>query len=86
MSFKKLNPHGIQKDFYGKAMVTDIDGNLCLFSYDTMVAWWDGKRLHRSWWGWSATTSKHVKAFCLEVGTDFPCKKQWDKMTVETMP
>lgn len=88
MNFKILEGHGVQKSFYRKASVGTEDGKIfCLYSYDTLVAWYDypKRKFHRAWDGWSATTSRHIKAFMIMLGIDYayPCKKAWEKMTVE---
>lgn len=54
------------KSFYHKAIVeVDKDGNETLYSYGTPII----KRLVfgdlvKLWSGWSATTGRHIKAFC----------------------
>lgn len=84
MKIHDLDPNGLQKSFYGKAKVIELDdGTELLKSYDTIVA----KRLPNgelrrcydyyvvtkrgpffSEWDeeveWTATTGKHIKAFC----------------------
>lgn len=75
----ELCPTDGRRSFYGKAKVfRHTDGAATLRSYDTNVMRRDADgSLHRLWSGWSATTGRHVKAFC---GLD---KKAWDKMPVE---
>lgn len=76
MTRYELQPIGSQKSFYGKAyVVRENDGTERLFSYDTeiIVRYPDG-RLQRIWDGWSATTGRHIKAFC---GIN---KKEYDKL------
>ena len=75
--FYELSPVDSRKSFYGKAIVCiDRKGEI-LYSYNTpvIVRRLDGK-LERLWNGWSATTGRHVKAFC---GIS---KKEWNKMKV----
>ena len=61
-----LAPCDGRKSFYGKAKVyTSADGSKTLYSYGTAII----KRtasgsLVRLWGGWSATTGRHIKAFC----------------------
>lgn len=61
-----LIPTDGRKSFYNKAIVTvDENGAETLYSYDTPII----KRLVsgelvRLWAGWSATTGRHIKAFC----------------------
>lgn len=68
-----------RKSFYGKCKVYRMkDGTEYLQSYDTIVMRRDPDgTLHRTWSGWSATTGRHVAAFC---GYN---KAAWDRMTVE---
>ena len=79
MQTYELTPTDGRKSFYSKAIVViDNDGTETLYSYNTPVIrrWTEGK-LERLWDGWSATTGRHVKAFC---GIS---KKEWDKMEVK---
>ena len=62
----ELVPDNGQKSFYGKAVVeTYTDGSAVLFSYNTPIV---KRLLHgelvRLWDGWTATTGKHISAFC----------------------
>lgn len=63
----ELIPTNGQKSFYGKAVVEVYqDGSAILFSYNTPIV----KRalngdLTRLYAGWSQTTGKHIKAFCV---------------------
>ena len=60
-----LQPNGSRKSFYGKAIVKVYsDGTQILQSYQTDVL----KRsangtFERLWFGWSATTGSHIRAF-----------------------
>lgn len=62
----ELIPMTGQKSFYGKAVVVVEDnGTETLYSYGTPIV----KRLVsgelvKMWDGWTATTGKHIKAFC----------------------
>lgn len=62
----ELIPHDGRKSFYGKAVVMiDENGNETLYSYNTPII----KRLIsgelvKLWSGWSATTGRHIAAFC----------------------
>ena len=62
----ELKPAGGQKSFYGKArVVVEDDGTETLISYATAVMRRDPDgKLTRLWWDWSATTGRHIKAFC----------------------
>lgn len=65
-----LRPTDSHKSFYGKASVyIDEFGNEFLISYNTLIMakFVDkkyGDNLVRYWDGWSATTGRHIKAFC----------------------
>lgn len=62
----ELIPNDDRKSFYGKAVVEVAnDGTETLYSYNTAII----KRtaageLVKLWDGWSATTGRHIKAFC----------------------
>lgn len=61
----ELIPIDGRKSFYGKAYVLLNGGEETLYSYDTPII----KRLStgelvRLWGGWSATTGRHIAAFC----------------------
>lgn len=62
----ELKPTNGQKSFYGKAKVyITEDGTKTLYSYDTPIISVDPQGgLHRLWQGWTATTGKHIRAFC----------------------
>ena len=89
MASYELMPNDSRKSFYGKAVVIQRDDLRILLSYGTAVGYMDAAgNFHRTWGGWSATTSRHVKAFTLAFS---PIKRgigkaDWDKMPVETVP
>ena len=62
----ELIPADGRKSFYGKAVViVEDNGTETLYSYNTPII----KRLVsgelvKLWDGWSATTGRHIKAFC----------------------
>ena len=62
----ELTPTDGRKSFYGKAVVVVEDnGTETLYSYGTPIV----KRLVsgelvKLWSGWSATTGRHIQAFC----------------------
>ena len=61
-----LTPVDNRKSFYGKAyVIVSNDGTETLYSYDTEICKKaiDGA-ITRIWPGWSATTGRHIKAFC----------------------
>lgn len=76
MKVMELHPVDGRKSFYGKAVVLVFsDGTEILRIYQTDIV----KRnpdgtLERLWEGWSATTGRHIKAFC---GLD---KKGFDRL------
>lgn len=54
-----------QKSFYHKAVVQERDnGTEVLFSYSTPIVVRRNGKVERLWHGYSATTQKHVRAFC----------------------
>lgn len=61
-----LTPVDNRKSFYGKAYVIVSDnGAETLYSYDTEIARKEKSgTITRIWPGWSATTGRHIKAFC----------------------
>ncbi len=62
----ELTPTDGRKSFYGKAVViVEDDGTETLYSYGILII----KRLVsgelvKLWDGWTATTGRHVQAFC----------------------
>ena len=66
MKIFELYTDGTQKSFYGKALVqVDENGVETLYSYGTpIIARYPGGRLKKLWNGWTATTGRHINAFC----------------------
>lgn len=65
----ELLSYDIQKSFYKKAYIhinTDEYNNyiITLYSYNTPILSIDNGVFKRLWNGWSATTGRHIKAFC----------------------
>lgn len=66
MKLYELHPTDGRASFYGKALVKiEDDGTETLYSYNTPII----KRtatgeLIKLWDGWSATTGRHIAAFC----------------------
>lgn len=62
----ELTPNNGRKSFYGKAIVEiDNAGNETLISYNTpIITRTNNGELVRLWGGWSATTGRHIAAFC----------------------
>ena len=62
----ELTPTDGRKSFYGKAVViVEDNGTETLYSYNTPII----KRLVsgdlvKLWDGWTATTGRHIRAFC----------------------
>ena len=74
----ELMPYDGRKSFYGKAkvLINTVTGTEYLLSYSTVVAAKKDGKVYRMWDGWSATTGRHIKAFC-GMG-----KKQFDNETI----
>lgn len=66
MKIYDLKPTDDRKSFYGKATVLiENDGTETLYSYNTPIIKRTGTgEFTRLWDGWSATTGRHIKAFC----------------------
>ena len=66
MKIYELAPTDGRKSFYGKAkVIIDNNGTETLYSYDTpIISRSTSGELERLWSGWSATTGRHIKAFC----------------------
>lgn len=62
----ELTPCDNHKSFYGKAIVVINDDNTStLISYNTPVIRQNADGTYtRLWWGWSATTGRHIRSFC----------------------
>lgn len=62
----ELTPTDGRKSFYRKAIVEVADdGAETLYSYDTpIIKRTNAGELVKLWDGWSATTGKHITAFC----------------------
>nr|DAU60808.1 MAG TPA: hypothetical protein [Caudoviricetes sp.]DAV81555.1 MAG TPA: hypothetical protein [Caudoviricetes sp.] len=66
MKIYDLIPTDGRKSFYGKAKVfIEDDGTETLYSYNTpIIKRTAAGELIRMWDGWSATTGRHITAFC----------------------
>lgn len=66
MKVYELIPENGQKSFYGKAKIyVNADGSETLYSYNTPIIERKASgELVKLWGGWSATTGRHIKAFC----------------------
>lgn len=62
----ELKPTDGRKSFYGKAVVWIDECNTeTLYSYSTpIIKRLDNGVLVRVWDGWTATTGRHIRAFC----------------------
>ena len=66
MKLYELTPTDNRKSFYGKAVVeVAADGSETLYSYNTpIIKRTAAGELVKLWGGWSATTGRHIAAFC----------------------
>ena len=61
----ELTPKDGHKSFYGKAIVVVENGTETLYSYGTpVIRKNENGSFERLWFGWSATTGRHIKSFC----------------------
>lgn len=73
----------IQKSFYGKAKVTELDnGDIELTSYNTVVCRIHNGVLQRLWNGYSATTMRHINAFIGFYGIEGGGKAWWNSLEI----
>ena len=63
-----------------RMLILNVNYMYVLYSYSTHVATIKNSELFRRWYGWSATTSKHLKTFCNMFGVHAPNKAEWEKM------
>ena len=66
MNIYELTPVDHHKSFYGKAIIgIDADGGETLYSYGTPILTRTAAgELVKLWDGWTATTGRHIAAFC----------------------
>lgn len=66
MKTYELRPVDGRKSFYNKATVTiDDEGTETLYSYGTpIIKRFTSGELVKLWDGWTATTGRHIYAFC----------------------
>ena len=68
------------QSFYGKAKVFEIENDVFLMSYDTIVAFYNRKERVAAVNGiYSATTLRHIKEFLRQGGFKVESKKQIEK-------
>lgn len=82
MSKYELKPTDGRKSFYGKAVViVEDNGTETLLSYGTpIIKRFVSGEMVKLWDGWSATTGRHIKAFC---GLN---KAGYEKLELEKKP
>ncbi len=78
----ELKPTNSQKSFYGKAMVSfSSTGAKTLYSYGTPIAHIESDgTFEKLWYGYSATTMKHINSFRETFGLPKLSKSQWEKL------
>ena len=72
------------KSFYGKAKVIEIENDVFLMSYDTIVAFFNrDTKIAKVIGTYSATTLRHIKEFLKQSGFKAETKKQIKKDYME---
>lgn len=81
MSIMELCPYyDSAKSFYGKAKVIEIENDVFLMSYDTIVAFFNrDTKIAKVIDTYSATTLRHIKEFLKQSGFKAETKKQIEK-------
>lgn len=78
-----LNPHGIQKSFWGKAhIIRKGNGIVELKSYNTIVGFIKDGEFYRTWDGYSVTTINHINAFLTEFNLPRMNKAKWSSLPI----
>ena len=68
------------QSFYGKAKVFEIENDIFLMSYDTVVAFYNrSAKIAHVYDTYSATTLRHIKEFLKQNGFKAESKKQIEK-------
>ena len=78
----ELRPTDGRKSFYGKAIV-DVreNGDKVLYSYGTPIVRLTAKgKLEKIWYGYSATTMRHINSFLDTFGVRGGGKKWWESL------
>lgn len=85
MSIMELCPYyDSAKSFYGKAKVIEIENDVFLMSYDTIVASFNrDTKVAKVIGTYSATTLRHIKEFLKQSGFKAETKKQIEKDYIE---
>ena len=69
-----------RQSFYGKAKVIEIENDVFLLSYDTIVAFYNREaKIPRVYDTYSATTLRHIKEFLKQSGFLAESKKQIER-------
>lgn len=78
VSFMELLPYyDSAKSFYGKAKVIEIENDVFLISYDTIVAFFNrDAKVAQVYGTYSVTTLRHIKEFLKQSGFKAESKKQ----------
>ena len=81
MSIMELCPYyDSAKSFYGKAKVIEIENDVFLMSYNTIVAFFNrNTKVAKVIGTYSATTLRHIKEFLKQSGFKAETKKQIEK-------
>lgn len=81
MSIMELCPYyDSAKSFYGKAKVVEIENDVFLVSYDTIVAFFNrDTKVAKVIDTYNATTLRHIKEFLKQSGFKAETKKQIEK-------
>ena len=81
----EILPINGRKSFGGKCKVLeDKNHNFYLLSYETIVAYFDGK-IHKVYSEYTHTTQCHINSFLHFVGICEKGKKYWDSLPLETL-
>lgn len=77
----ELRPTDGRKSFYGKALV-DVreNGDKVLYSYGTPIVRLTKGKLEKIWYGYSATTMRHINSFLDTFGIQGGGKKWWESL------
>ncbi len=76
-----LQPCDSHKSFYGKAVVITENNSKFLRSYNTIVCHIDeNNNFIKDWYGYSATTMRHINSFREYYGFPKMSKKEWENM------
>jgi len=78
-----LSPIDGRKSFYNKAVAIEHDNGIIeLKSYNTIVARIVNGQFQRLWWGYSATTMRHINSFIDYYGISGGGKAWWDSLEI----